>query len=47
MNSIYFEFLYTPIRPVQAEKSGAPELSAGEANPSVVINVDGTGTIGD
>lgn len=47
LQKFYFEFLYTPIRPVQAEKSGAPELSAGEANPSVLINVDGTGTIGE
>ena len=43
----YFSSLYTPVRPVQAEKPGAPELSSGEANPSVVINVDETGTIGE
>ena len=47
LQKFYFSFLYNPVRPVQAEKSGAAELSAGEANPSVVINTDTSGTISE
>lgn len=47
LQKFYFTSLYTPIRPVQEEKTGAPEVGSGEANPSVVVNVDTIGTIGE
>ena len=45
LQKFYFEFLYSPIRPVQTEEDGHDTLGSGDAVPSIIVNSDGTGDL--